>query len=347
MIRGPGAWCLVTVLALAGGAHAAAEPARGDPAARLLPFEQASDVWDLTVRTDRGHWIVAQATISNLGPGDRTATVVGHVIDPAGGTHEFHKVRREGDWLLSEDRRRLDLDSILFEQAGAATRLYVSKKRVDLDLRMDFSGEPAWSEALEPGDAGFDLLALAAPVSGTLQLRGQAALSVRGRAFLTHRWMPVLEAERVARRVELFAFEDGVGVYFVERTAPGGASRRWLVAGRDGRIWHAREAFRARYAQRPAGGALSLDAPGLSGRVTLDGVLLRDEPLRRAPLLARWWYGRFLRPRFVWSAASFEFRLRDPEGGPELRIAGEGLVDVARFDPSGAAPGEGAEWGER
>jgi len=338
---------------LAGVAHAAAEPPpdaaeppRGDPAARLLPFEKASDVWDLTVRTDDGHWIVARATISNLGPGDGTGAVVGHVIDPDGVTHEFHKVRRPGAWTLSRDRRRLDLDAILFDQSGTETRLYVGKKRVHMDLRLGLAGEPVWSEAVDPRDGGFDLLALAVPVAGTLELEGQAERSVTGRAFLTHRWMPVLEAEAVERRIELFAFDAGVGVYFVERTAPSGETARWLVAGRDGRVWHEREAVETRYSMRAEGGSLSLASPGLSGSATLEGVLLRDEPLQRVPRVARWWYGRVMRPRFVWSAAPFEFHLQDPEGR-QLRIAGRGLVDVARFDPGRGTQDEDADWGER
>jgi hypothetical protein len=335
-------------LPAAGAAHAGERPPRADPAARLLPFEQASDVWDLTVLLERGHWIVAQATISNLGPGDRTAAVVGHVIDPEGGTHEFHKIRREGAWQLSADRRRLDLDAILFDQADDAARFYVSKKRVDLDLRIDLSGEQAWPEAADGGDAGFDLLALAAPVEGTLQLRGAEALSVRGRAFLTHRWMPDLEAQRVARRVELFAIGSGVGLYFVEVTPPAGKVRRWLVAGRDGRIWRRSDAVEVRYASGRDGDGLHLEGPGISGRAGLDRILLRDEPLSRAPWLARWWYGRHTRPRFVWSAAPFEFTVHGLGAEETLRISGHGLVEVARFDPGGATPSEEkAGWGER
>jgi hypothetical protein len=345
--RGRGGAAALALL-LAGVAHAAAEPARGDPAARLLPTEQASDTWDLTVRTDEGCWIVAQTTISNIGPGDNTAAIVGHVIDPEGGTHAFTKVRRDGDWELSKDRRRFDLGSIVFDQSGPTTILHVDKKRVDMDLRIDLSGQPAWSEALDPGDGGFDLLALAAPVAGTMKLgEDQEAFAVQGRAFLTHRWKSLLEARTVKRRVELFAFEKGVGVYFVERTDPSGASRRWLVTGRDGRIWNERDGVEVRYSVRAQGGSLSLASPDLSGSATLDGILLRDEPLQRAPLLARWWYGRVMRPRFVWSAAPFEFRLQDPEGGEDLRISGQGLVDVSRFDPGRAKQDEETEWGER
>lgn len=337
---------LALAIASAWCAEATGAPPRGDPAARLLPHDDASDVWDLTIRLDRGHWIVAQATVTNFGPGAKTAAVVGHVIEPDGETHEFHKIRRTGAWQLSEDGRRLDLDAIHLDQSISPARFYVSKKRVDLDLRIDLSGRSAWPAPIAGDEAGFDLLALAAPVVGTLELRGQEVLNVSGRATLTHRWMAQVEAKRVTRRVELFAMEGGLGVYFLETHPPAGPARRWLVAGRDGRIWVEDETVKARYTHDPDGSGVGLSAGGLHGEASLGPVLLRDEPLGRAPWLARWWYGRITKPRFVWSAAPFDFALRPPGSSEPLRFRGRALVNVARFDPSGAGSGE-AGWGER
>jgi len=340
------------LLLTAGGALAAAEPPRGDPAARLLQSKHASDTWDLTIELDGGYWVVAQATISKLGPGDRTGAVVGHVIGPDGRAHEFHKVRRDGAWKLSADRRRLDLGPIVFDQSVRPARFQVGKKRVDLDLQIDLGPDRAWSEAFTGPEYGLDLLALAAPVHGSLQLRGDAAREVSGRAILTHRWMNALEASLVQRRVELFGFHGATGLYFSEVTPPGGDPRRWLVVGRDGRMAEVGAGIEARF--RPAGSdaersgapaGLEIAAGGDSGRATLGPVVLRDEPLSRAPWFARWWLTRLTRPRFVWSEAAFDFRVRDPAGSGNLRLAGTGLVEVGRFDPKARVPAD--SWGER
>ncbi|MBW2315092.1 MAG: hypothetical protein JRH10_12940 [Deltaproteobacteria bacterium] len=307
----------------------------GDPAARLLGAEHASDVWDLTVALDDGHWVIAQVTISNVGPGDRTGAIVGHVLAPDGTSHEFHKVRTQGGWTLSPDRRRIDLDSIIFDQRGAPkdpARFYVGKKRVHLDLFVDLSGDRVASAGLAGGVYGLDLLALAAPVRGTLQLGEDAPTrSVTGRAILTHRWMDSLESRWVERRVEFFGLENGTGVYLSDVTAPDGEAHRWLVVGRDGRIVESTEQVEL----DPVGaGGLAIRAASATGRVGASRELLRDEPLARAPWLARLFVGRLTRPRFIWSSAPFDFTVGRPEAGGSS-LAGRGLLGVSRFDATG------------
>ena len=336
---------LLASFAIPAGPGLCEEPVRGDPAARLPSSEHASDVWDLTVALDDGHWIVAQITISNLGPGDRTGAAVGHVLAPGGETHEFHKLRSGGGWQLSPDRRRIDLDSIIFDQSGNPARFYVSKKRLDLDLWIDLSGERAWSPALTGEAYGFDLLAMAAKVRGTFRLPGALEpRSVHGRAILTHRWMDALEARWVEQRVELFGLEDGAGLYLTEVTAPGGESRRWLVVGREGRIIESTD----RVELDPAGtGSLTISSASATGRLGIDRELLRDEPLLRAPWLARWWVGRLTRPRFVWTSAPFELTVAGAHA-EGLRLAGRGLLGVARFDAGEVPPANPSDlWGVR
>jgi hypothetical protein len=346
---GRAVWVLLaTGLALApGSGRSSAEPARGDPAARLLAAEHASDVWDLTVELSDGHWVVAQATINNLGPSDRTGAVVGHVVGPDGAAHEFHKVRRAGAWELSADRRGIDLGAIRFDQSGGRARLHVDKKRVDLDLEIDLGGGPAWSDSLTGPQSGFDLLALAAPVRGTLELENEPAREVSGRAALTHRWMSALENELVDRRVELFALEGAGGLYLHELTTAAGETRRWLVVAREGRIVESTAEVRVE-ALPNADGGLTIDSILGSGRIAAQSVLLRDEPLERAPWLVRWWLGRLTWPRFVWSAAPFDFVARDRNGEGPLRLSGRGLVNVSRFDVGGSdSTALGDVWGSR
>jgi len=332
---------LAAPLVLAGAlAAAAAAQERGDPAARMPAAEHASEVWELTLALDDGHWIVAQATVHNLGPEDGTGGVSGHVIEPDGRAHEFHKFQRRGGWTLSEDRRALDFGAIVLDQRGAHVRLHVDKRRVDFDLRFPVEGGPAWSEALTGPSYAFDLLALAAPVSGVLQIEDGPVKRVSGRAVLTHRWMSALEPSLVGRRVELFGMGEAGGVYLQELTTPAGETRRWLVAAQGGRILGS--AGDVRVAEAPAGSGLVIESSFGSGRIGPQSVLLRDEPLQRVPWLLRWWLERLTRPRFVWSAAPFEFVAEGPGEEAALRVSGRGLVNVARFDPQGEE-GQGEE----
>ena len=149
------------------------------------------------------------------------------------------------------------------------------------------------------------------------------------------------------RRVELFAFQGDTGLYFTELASAGRPARRWLVVGREGRILASHEDVEASF--RSGEGVrgpdrLEIDSPVALGSAELARVVLRDEPLSRAPWLVRVWLERLTRPRFVWSAAPFEFTVRDPAGGGKLRLAGKGLVDVARFDAGGLLPA--IRWGE-
>jgi hypothetical protein len=219
-----------------------------------------------------------------------------------------------------------------------------------MELRIGLGGGRAWPEALtaaQGAEHGFDLLALAAPVAGSLRVGERPPAQVTGRAILTHRWASVLEADLMQRRVELFAFRGDAGLYFTELSPAGGPPRRWLVLGQGGRILASHEDVEASFGPgREAGGPdrLRIDSPSARGGAELARVLLRDEPLARAPWLIRAWIGQRTRPRFVWSAAPFAFTVREP-GGRERILSGNGLVDVARFDAGGPLPA--TSWGER
>ena len=69
----------------------------------------------------------------------------------------------------------------------------------------------AASAGPELPDTSVDVLALAAPVEGTVWFTGMAEpLTVRGHAGITHTWMDPRESERVARRIDFYG-HDGAG----------------------------------------------------------------------------------------------------------------------------------------
>ena len=317
-------------------------PERGDPAARLPDSAVSSDIWEIVVRLDSGGWIFLQATVTNAGISDLDAAVVGHVVDSEGTAHEFHKIRREGQWRLSEDRRGIDLGSIALDLRQPTAQIRVDKSRVVLALEIERAAEPAWSDALTGSAYGFDLLAAGAPARGTLWLEGMGTpASVREHAALTHRWLGAYESSLIRRRTEFFALDDRGALYYTEVTTANGETRRWLVAQKDGKTAHRSTEVTLEPSGSAglafAGGPLRIEAPGVSGRIDRPRVLLRDEPIARIPWLVRWFVSPRATSRSEWRAAPFELTLHDAKGS-DLTLSGTGVITVAQFGTDASAP---------
>jgi len=95
-----------------------ADIARGNPAARLLSSESASEHWEFTARFDSGHYFFAEFLITNIGPGERNAAAIGYIIDPGGTPHRFTNGRRNGHWNLSPDHLSLHLSAPRQQEDG-------------------------------------------------------------------------------------------------------------------------------------------------------------------------------------------------------------------------------------
>ncbi|MGE0682412.1 MAG: hypothetical protein AB7P69_16120, partial [Candidatus Binatia bacterium] len=162
----------------------------GNPAARLLRNEFASEHWEFTARFDSGHLLFVHFLITNIGWGDRNAVVVGHVVTPDRRTLQFDNTRSEKNWRLSADRLRFEVGSNILDLRDPQHHLQVNKKSVRLDLRFQTDNPATWSEALAQSGYALDLLAAAVPIEGTLWTKGmEEPLTVRGTLAATHSWM--------------------------------------------------------------------------------------------------------------------------------------------------------------
>lgn len=317
-------------------------PADADAAARsrLGPGELATEQWDLTIRLDSGHFVLAQFLVTNIGLGDANAAVTGHVVAPDGVTTRFRQGKSADAWRMSEDGLRLEVGKASFDQHGAESRLRVARKKLRLDLVWPAAGPSSAAGALAADGYALDLLASGAPVTGTLWTEGMGdPIAARGRAFVTHRSMDGLEARVVQRRTELVAWPGDTTLYLFDALRPEGApAERWLVVRRgDATLLQTAEVSLDFDTGGDAAGEgfarpreLRFRAPGAEGRARFAREIVRYEPLADLPAPIRVVVAAATRPLRSWSDAEVELRLATGAGGapegPVLRGGGVGEV---------------------
>lgn len=318
-------------------------------AARGPQAELGSEFWTLAARFETGELLVVELCITNVGLGDGNAAVIGHWIEADGTVLAFDGAKASGRWTLSEERTRLEIGKLALDLGGEQRRLLVWKERLQLELEL---GEAPAGIAIGPmtgADHGFEVLALATPVAGHVQLEGGERRALRGQATLTHRWVERIESRITLRRIELVATQGDVRAYLIQAVAPSGESTSWLLVLENGRITHSEPVtVEARMSAVEASGpfplpeALILEGPSVRGRIELADPLVRYDPLRDLPALVRLVVAPFLRWRSSWSTSLFELDFRDRPGGP-LSLRGQGLVNVTYFDAAPVAATTGAE----
>lgn len=336
-------WAAVLLLSLVLAATpcVAKDIARGDPAARLLPGEFASERWDLTARFDSGYLLFAEFLITNIGLGDRNAAVIGHLIEPNGTTHKFRDGRRKAFWSLSPDRLRIEVGASLLDQHDPTHQLKVTKRSLRAELHFRPDGPVAWSDKFVPAGYAIDLLDAAAPIEGTLWAKGmQAPVSVRGMAAITHSWISKIESNLVRRQIEFFSLQGDYSIYLVDLTPPKGSRSRWMVITQQGRITYETQDFELsldssteKSQDYPAPRTLILKSQNIEGQVPLDHVLLRYNPLGDLPQPFRFLVSLKARPQRTWALSPFELSFRpDPHQAP-VHIRGTGVTIVSFLNP--------------
>lgn len=321
---------------------AAAPQPRGHPASRLPDTDEATEYWDVVARFDSQHALFARFMITNEGPGERTATAYGHVIEPDGTTRFFSNGRRQGHWQLGAQGLRLQVGSSLLDLTGpeVALRVHKQKKGVDIDLRFTPDG-PFWGAASPAGVPPVDLLAVAAPISGHYWFRGmEAPVALSGRVGLSHTWMRRSEPDVALRRTDFFSLQGGPAVYLRDFEAPDGTRARWLAVAEHGEIlfqtndFAVSETGRAA-AQRDAGyplpATLGIRGPKLSGRIQIGAGLLHHDPMEVMPQPFRFLLSFKMRPHRVWADSAFEVTYQN--GSEAVKIRGTGIATVTFLNP--------------
>ncbi len=318
-------------------AKADASVPRGDAAARLPGGALASESWEVVAQFESGHVLVATMALFNSGLGARNALAFGQLIEPDGTVHPFSRSERSGGWHLDPSGRRLDLRSVVLDQTQALRRFVVDKNELGIDVAVETFGEPAWSAEEATTGCALDVLEVAGPATGSFRIESRAAVPLRGLAALTHRWMPGLEATCLRSGLELFAMQDGLGLFLRETETPTGERRSWLVLQRDGVVvfqgapTDSDITWRAGQPGYPEPVRLRFRAPGISGRVSFGDLLGRFEPLARLPSPLRLVMEQRTRPRLQWSESRVELKF---DGVARPTILGAALARLAWTNPT-------------
>jgi hypothetical protein len=342
----PHAWLCAAVLLLAAWSSATAEAARsgGDPAARLSKASAATEYWTLTARFDGGYWLVARLGITNEGPGERTAGALWYLGFPDGRVAEFRNGRSKNWWKLSPDRLRLDIASSSLDLHAPRGRLALDTTSQGAKINLEFAGDTSLLPAA-PSMSGLhtELLQIAAPIAGTIWVRGMAApVPVRGTVALTHAWTEEGITATVQRHIEFVAQTPELAVYLSDLTTPAGERRRRLVVERGGAV-----------VDEDTDVELTLEANGLvrgdrnyplpgrlhvhDSRITLDiqpeRLLLRTNPLNGIPQPFRFLFSLKAAPQWIWIDASFHLKLVGTAESPPFETDGRGILAVIFVNP--------------
>lgn len=329
--------------------HAAEE--RGNPAARLLPGDSASEHWEFTTRFESGHLLFVEFLITNIGLGERNAAAVWYLVTPEGNTHRTTNGRREKNWTLAADHLRMEIGASMLDLHQPAYQLQVDKKHIRINVRFHPSASAVWSENAVPSGYALDLLAAAVPVEGTIWVKGMATpLTVKGTVAATHSWMNEAGSSFLRRRVEFFSLQEQNPFYGVAFTAPNGTLAKWVVVQPQGSAvyesnvvdWtlmgRAKEA-RERGYEVP--GSMQVKNAQLEGQAQLERVLLRADPFIDIPRPFRYVISMALdlRPRRVWALSPYTLSFSPAASKqPALHLQGDGVTAVTFLNPMKPSP---------
>ena len=327
------------------GAGGGAPPPPLDPAARLPSGGSAFEYWDLTAQLDSGHRVVARFLISNAGPGDQLGAALGYLIQPDGTHQKFKNGRTRSNWKLSSDRLFLDIGSSHLDLHHPEGRLQISKSNVKIDLGFRHAGGESVPPEVLPEGYQLELLAAAAPIQGTIWLKGlPEPIPVRGQVALVHSWSRRAEQKLLLRRIEFFSLSREHPMYLLDLTTPKGKRTRWfhLTGSQDREATASHETLlsRSNFELRLEGsladekGAywtpqeMQLNAAALGGQIELGATLMRHNPLGPIPMVVRWLVSRGMRPQQVWATSRYDVTVSPSRGSSALQYQGSGVTMV-------------------
>jgi hypothetical protein len=326
-----------------------AEEPRGHPAAHVLPGEFASEHWEFTARFDSGHLLFVEFIVTNIGLGDRNAAVFGHIVSPDGKSKRFSNGRTEKYWALASDRLQMEVGNSLLDVHAPTYKMQVTKRSVRLDLQITPDARPLWSPAFAPPGYALDLLALAAPIEGTLWMKGMTEpLQVRGTVTATHSWTNAAGSSLVLRRVEVFSLHEKNPLYGIDVTAPDGTRKRWIVVKRPDHAEYMSEHFDLSFTgelkgQRdrgyPVPNVLQLKNAEIEGQIRLESRILQADPFADLPRPFHYLVSLALdlRPQRVWAQSQFEMTWQASSGTAPIQERGSGITAVTFLNPLPAA----------
>lgn len=339
--------CVVLLLPSVGDA---AEE-RGNPAARLLPGDSASEHWEFTARFESGHLLFVEFLITNIGLGERNAAAAWYLVTPERKTHRTSNGRRARHWTLAPDGLRLEIGASVLDLHAPAYQLHLDKKSMRVSLRLRPDTVAAWSAQTVLSGYDLDLLAAAVPVEGTLWVKGmKTPLLVKGTVAATHSWSNEAGSSLIRRRVEFFSLQEENPFYGVELTAPDGTQAQWVMVKPNGGERYdsssvewaldgkAKE-LRERGYEVPA--MVRMKNGEFEGQARLAPVLLRADPFIDIPRPFRFVISTALdlRPRRVWALSPYTLSFSPTTTKQSaLQLQGAGVTAVTFLNPMPSQP---------
>jgi len=332
----------MAALVFAGLALVGAAPERGNPISRISDGATASEYWDFVASFESNQHLFVRFLISNEWPGDASAIAVGRFVAADGKIFEFHNGRLAGSWTLGEGGKWLKVGGSRLDLSGPDLLLDIDKKKTGVQIHLRMRPGPRWSAGPELPETGVDVLALGAPIEGTILFAGMAEpLSVRGHVGITHTWTDQRESERMLRRLDFFGRDGALVLYLGEALSPDGRRAQVVSVERDGeRILNVTEVTVAHGDEKsselgpgyPIPKQLTVTGPGVSGVIHLNRMLVRHEPFQDIPLPFRFLLSSAAHPQRVWMDSRFEVRI---EQGPSstLQAQGNGIASVTFTNP--------------
>ena len=313
-----------------------------DPAARLPEGDSASEYWDVTIKLDSGHHIVARFIITNVGFGDRNGIAFGHLVHPDGSRVAFRNGKLQGRWRLTGNDQNLDIGGCHLFMEANPYRFWINKDDVKIDLRFAPNFALATPAAATPDGYHLDVLSLAAPVAGTLWFGDEAApRSVDGEASLVHTWTRENEVKQVTRRIDFYGFQPEPS-FVVTFLAPSGPQAQWLAAPSEEGTWRSTTQFDA----NPVGHLdgleregylvprrVELTGAGAAGQIQLSETVLEADPLGGLAFPLRWMASRGMRPHRVWAQVAFDVTLPPNSTSPPQLLQGTGIAALTFLNP--------------
>ncbi len=333
----------MAALLVAGLGALGAGPQRGDPVSRISQGENASEYWDFVARFDSGEQLFARFMITNEWPGDAYAVAAGHFVRADGTVLPFRNGRMAGDWELGPGGRWIKVGGSRLDLTGPELRIDIDKKKRGIQIHLEMKPSPRVSAGPELPDTSVDVLAVSAPIEGSVWSTGMPApLSVRGRAGITHTWMDPRESERVRRRLDFFGRDGGLAIYLGEALAPDGRSAAVLSVERDGKpilnvteitISHGEGKAIELGPGYPVTKQITFTGKGISGVIHPKSMLVRHEPLQDLLLPFRFLLSSAAHPQRVWMDSRFEVRIEQSPSSQSLQAQGAGIASVTFTNP--------------
>lgn len=288
-----------------------------------------TECWLLLARLDSGDALLFEITITDAGPGERNAAVIGRWATADGKLISFQKAKLGGEWSSGPGGRLIDLEKFQLDRRGPRARLSARKKAIRVELEFPLGAAPLAARELAGGKWTQELWASAVAVTATLWAEGRAEVKTRGRVALSHRLIDGPEAKHAMRRGEAFSLDSGASLYVAE-IAAAKRRERWLVA-RDARgrvIADVLETGGAQPGLRAAPAELVLATASARGKLLAGEQLAAYDPLAELPAAIRFVLG--LRLRSAWMSSPFDFRVGD--GAAALALRGTALASYTFYD---------------